>query len=186
MTRINLLPWRAQLRAARQRQLATNFIAVLVLAVGVVLLLESYLHGAVVQQNHRNGFVRKELSTLNKQMIELRELQAHRQQLSERMTIIYQLQDKRAVSARTLDQVVRTLPKGVHITGLKLIDQRLTIEGIAESNKLISSLMRQQAESDWLTEPSLAEVQTLSSNQFEQAHRFKLTVQHRVPNHRVK
>ena len=56
MTRINLLPWRAQLRAARQRQLATNFIAVLVLAVGVVLLLESYLHGAVVQQNHRNGF----------------------------------------------------------------------------------------------------------------------------------
>lgn len=185
MTKINLLPWREQLRAARQRQLLRNFIAVLMLAVGAVLVLEGYLQKAVAQQNQRNGFVRKELSALNKQMTELRELQTHRQQLSERMSIIYQLQDKRAASARILDQVVRTLPKGVYVTDLKLIDQRLIIEGVAESNKLISRLMRQQAESEWLTEPSLAEVQALSSNQFEQANRFKLTVQHRMPSHRV-
>lgn len=185
MTGINLLPWREQLRAERQRQFIINFVAVLMLAVGAVFLLERYLHGAITQQNTRNGFLTQQLSTLDQRVIEVAELQARRQQLTERMTVIYQLQDKRAVAARILDQLVRTLPQGVYFTDLKLVDQLLSIEGIAESNKSISSLMRKQQESEWLIKPSLVEVKTIGSDKSEQLNRFKLTVQQRVMSDRA-
>ncbi len=46
MASINLLPWRAQLRAERQRQALVILLGVLVIAVSVVLLAEQYLVGS--------------------------------------------------------------------------------------------------------------------------------------------
>ena len=81
MTRINLLPWRAQLSAERQRQTLVALFGVLIIAVGVVLLAEHYLSVAVSQQQTRNNFLERELLVLDGRIKEVNTLKKQRQQL---------------------------------------------------------------------------------------------------------
>ena len=176
MTRINLLPWRAQLSAERQRQTLVALFGVLIIAVGVVLLAEHYLSVAVSQQKTRNNFLERELLVLDGRIKEVNTLKKQRQQLIERMQVIQDLQSSRATSVRIFDQLVRTLPNGVHFTAVQRKGPLIAIDGAAESNNRVSHLMRQQDESDWLTAPNLIEVKAVRADQLDKASTFKLTV----------
>lgn len=176
MTRINLLPWRAQLSAERQRQTLVVFLGVLVIAVGVVLLAEYYLSVAVSQQKTRNNFLERELLVLDGRIKAVNTLKKQRQQLIERMQVIQALQGTRATSVRVFDQLARTLPNGVHFTAVQRKGPLIAIDGAAESNSRVSHLMRQQDESDWLTAPNLIEIKAVRADQLDKASTFKLTV----------
>lgn len=186
MARINLLPWREQLREERKQQFLVILVGVLIIAGGVVFLADQYLNAAIDQQNARNEFLRKENSALDSRIKEISELKTRRQQLVERMKIIQDLQGSRPVAARVFDQLVRTLPDGVHFTDLKMVGPSISVEGAAESNNLVSSLMRNQDGSDWLTAPNLTEVKAVSADKLEQANTFKLTVQQTIPGEQSK
>ena len=181
MARINLLPWREQLREERKQRFLVTLAGVLIVAGGVVLLADQYLNAAITQQNARNEFIRNEISALDSRIKEISELKTRRQQLVERMKIIQDLQGNRPIAARIFDQLVRTLPDGVHFTDVKMIGQSVSIEGAAESNNLVSSLMRNQDNSDWLAAPNLTEVKAVSAEKLDQANTFKLTVQQTLP-----
>ena len=182
MSNINLLPWRLQLRVKRQRQALVALFGVLVLAVGVVLLAEYYLALATTRQQARNSFIRRELLMLDERIKETNTLKKQRQQLIERMQVIHDLQSKRTSSVRVFDQLVRTLPSGVYFTSLQRIGPLIAIEGAAESNNLVSHLMRQQDKSDWLTAPSLIEIKAVRADQLDKANTFKLAVLQAVPS----
>ncbi len=182
MARINLLPWREQLREERKQQFLVILVGVLIIAGGVVFLADQYLNSAIEQQNARNEFLRKENSALDSRIKEISELKARRQQLVERMKIIQDLQGNRPITARVFDQLVRTLPDGVYFTDLKMVGRSISVEGAAESNNLVSSLMRNQDGSDWLTTPNLTEVKAVSADKLDQANTFKLTVQQTAPS----
>ena len=181
MVRINLLPWREQLREERKKRFIIIFAGVCILAVAVVLFTDQYLKFKVTQQNARNNFILQENTILDSRIQEISELKTRRQQLVERMKIIQDLQANRPIVARVFDQLVRTLPEGVYFTDLKMQGQSVFIEGAAESNNLISSLMRNQEASDWLATPSLIEVKAVSADKLDQANTFKLTVRQTVP-----
>ena len=172
MARINLLPWREQLREERKQRFLVTIVGVLIVAGGIVFLADQYLNAAIGQQNARNDFIRNEISALDSRIKEISELKTRRQQLVERMKIIQDLQGNRPIAARVFDQLVRTLPDGVHFTDVKMVGKSISIEGAAESNNLVSSLMRNQDASDWLTAPNLTEVK---------ANTFKLTVEQTLP-----
>ncbi|QEY57821.1 PilN domain-containing protein [Pseudomonas sp. C27(2019)] len=182
MARINLLPWREQLREERKQQFLVILVGVLIIAGGVVFLADQYLNTAIEQQNARNEFLRKEISALDSRIKEISELKTRRQQLVERMKIIQDLQGNRPITARVFDQLIRTLPDGVYFTDVKMEGQSISIEGAAESNNLVSSLMRNQADSDWLSAPNLTEVKAVSADKLDQANTFKLTVQQTAPS----
>lgn len=182
MARINLLPWREQLREERKQRFLVTLVGVLIVAGGAVFLADQYLNAAIDQQNARNEFVRKEISALDARIKEISELKARRQQLVERMKIIQDLQGNRPIAARVFDQLVRTLPDGVYFTDLKMVGKTVSVEGAAESNNLVSSLMRNHDGSDWLTTPNLTEVKAVSADKLDQANTFKLTVQQTVPS----
>ncbi|MDY0250010.1 MAG: PilN domain-containing protein [Pseudomonas sp.] len=181
MARINLLPWREQLREERKQRFLVTLVGVLVVAGGIVFLADQYLNAAITQQNARNDFIRSEISALDSRIKEISELKTRRQQLVERMKIIQDLQGNRPIAARIFDQLVRTLPDGVHFTDVKMIGKSVSIEGAAESNNLVSSLMRNQDASDWLAAPNLTEVKAVSAEKLDQANTFKLTVQQTLP-----
>ncbi|HKM37210.1 MAG TPA: PilN domain-containing protein [Thiopseudomonas sp.] len=181
MVRINLLPWREQLREERKQRFFIILAGVCILAVTVIFLADQYLKAKVTQQNARNAYILQENTVLDSRIQEISELKTRRQQLVERMKIIQDLQANRPIAARVFDQLVRTLPDGVYFTDLKMQGQSIFIEGAAESNNLISSLMRNQDASDWLTAPSLIEVKAVSADKLEQASTFKLTVLQTVP-----
>ena len=181
MARINLLPWREQLREERKQRFLVTIVGVLIVAGGIVFLADQYLNAAITQQNARNDFIRNEISALYSRIKEISELKTRRQQLVERMKIIQDLQGNRPIAARVFDQLVRTLPDGVYFADVKMTGKSISIEGAAESNNLVSSLMRNQDSSDWLTAPNLTEVKAVSADKLDQANTFKLTVQQTLP-----
>ena len=181
MARINLLPWREQLREERKQRFLVTIVGVLIVAGGIVFLADQYLNAAITQQNARNDFIRNEISALDSRIKEISELKTRRQQLVERMKIIQDLQGNRPIAARVFDQLVRTLPDGVYFADVKMVGKSISIEGAAESNNLVSSLMRNQDASDWLTSPNLTEVKAVSADKLDQANTFKLAVQQTLP-----
>jgi type IV pilus assembly protein PilN len=181
MARINLLPWREQLREERKQRFLVAMGGILLIAGGLVFLGGQYLNGAIEQQNARNEFIKKEIAVLDARIKEISELKERRQQLLERMKIIQDLQGNRPIIGRIFDQLVRTLPDGVYFTELKRTGKSIAIVGAAESNNRVSSLMRNLDASDWLAAPNLTEVKAVTAGAVDQANVFQLTVQQARP-----
>ncbi len=96
------------------------------------------------------------------------------------MRVIQELQGTRPLIVRVLDQLVRTVPDGVFYTRLSTKARDISINGIAESNNRVSSLMRRLDGSDWLTAPNLDKV-TAAPNYGDQANTFNLKVKVQPP-----
>ncbi len=181
MARINLLPWREQLREERKQRFLVTLVGVVAVAAGAVFLADQYLSGAIEQQNARNQFVRKEIAVLDARIKEISELKTRRQQLLERMKIIQDLQGNRPIIGRVFDQLVRTLPDGVYFTNVKMTGKNIAIVGAAESNNRVSNLMRNLDASDWLDAPNLTQVKATTAGALDQANVFQLTVKQTQP-----
>ncbi|MEE4463433.1 pilus assembly protein PilN, partial [Azotobacter chroococcum] len=65
MARINLLPWREQLREERRQRFLVTLGAVLLAAGGLVFLGDRYLNASIEAQRVRNDFIRKEIAVLD-------------------------------------------------------------------------------------------------------------------------
>lgn len=176
MVRINLLPWREQLREERRKRFWVAMVGVALAAVAIVLLLDERIDAAMDRQTARNAYVQREIDQLDAQVGELDELKHQRQQLLERMQVIQGLQGNRSVIAHLFDQLARTLPEGVYFKGVSKVGKTLSISGMAESNNRISELMRGLEASPWFEAPSLAEVKSAGNPEVAQASSFQLTV----------
>ena len=73
MARINLLPWREQLREERKQRFVVAMGGTLVIAAGLIILGGQYLDGAIEQQNARNDFIKKEIAVLDARIKEISE-----------------------------------------------------------------------------------------------------------------
>jgi type IV pilus assembly protein PilN len=82
MARINLLPWREQLREERKKRFLAVLAATLIAALLLVLLADRYLDAAIERQNARNEFVRSEIAQLDIQIKEIKALRERRQSWS--------------------------------------------------------------------------------------------------------
>lgn len=163
MPRINLLPWREELRQKRKK----DFLLALV---GAVLLggLLSYGYKLTVQsqisnQQARNALLRDEIGELDEQIEEILELENQKNRLIARMEIIDQLQRSRPEVVHLFDELVETLPEGVYLTEVTQNNARIEIRGSAQSSTRVSALMRNIDASDWLKSPGLDVVETVES-----------------------
>lgn len=181
MAEINLLPWRDERRAELKQQFLAILGVVVAFAALIVFVVDLFVNGQIQNQNNRNAYLTKNITALNSQVEEIREMQRKRTQLLDRMTVIQELQGNRPVIVRILDQLVRTVPDGVFYTDVSAVGQIITIEGIAESNNRVSSLMRRLDSSDWFKDPNLEGVKAQPSFG-EQATTFNLTVKLQLPS----
>lgn len=181
MARINLLPWREELREERRKRFLLALVGALVGAVGLTLLAAQYLSNEIDFQTARNAHLTGEIAVLDERIKQISELKARRQQLLERMRIIQDLQGNRPVSARIFDQLARTLPDGVYFTEVKMEEGTLSIKGAAASNNRVSDLMRNLDSSELFDAPSLTEVKATTAGQLDQANVFQLTVRQTRP-----
>lgn len=175
MAQINLLPWREERRQELKRDFLVTLALVAVLAGGLVLLADRVVNSQIEDQRSRNNHLTQNIKELDKQVAEIRELQKRRNQLIDRMRVIQELQGTRPLIVRVLDQLVRTIPDGVFYTTLSTRAKNISINGIAESNNRVSSLMRQLDASDWLSGPNLDKVRA-APQYGDQANTFNLTV----------
>ncbi len=175
MAKINLLPWREERREQLKQEFLTNLVAVIVGAVVVIGLIFMLLGRSIDAQNDKNRYLQSHIETLNEQVSEISSINAHRDQLVDRMDIIQGLQGNRPVIVRVFDQFVKTLPDGIYYERLQRTNQQVEIDGVAESNNRVSSLMRRLDRSEWFSNPNLTAV--VANPDFgEQANKFSLSV----------
>ena len=158
MPRINLLPYRAERRKrARQHSgMLAALTAVLGLTiVGVVHFVNSQRIGT---QAERNEFLKSEIAQLDKQIDEIKKLKDEIASLLARKQVIETLQADRAQTVHLLDQLVRQMPDGVYLKSVKQKGMSISVNGYAQSNARVSTLMRNIEASPWLEKPNLVEI----------------------------
>lgn len=180
MARINLRPWREERRAERQKQFLAAIAGVAILSGGLGFLWHQHMVGQVEYQNSRNSYLTTETAKLDKQIAEIRELRKRRDELLSRMRVIQDLQGKRPVIVRVFDEVVRTLPDGVHYTYMSQAGNTLKVYGVAEANSRIAALMRNLESSEWFDSPMLTSVTALPRDPSQS--RFELSVKQVTPD----
>jgi type IV pilus assembly protein PilN len=180
MAQINLLPWREERRQELKKEFLATVALVLALGAGTVLLADRVVVGQIENQNARNAYLEENIKELDKMVAEIRDLQKRRNQLLDRMRVIQELQGNRPIIVRVLDQLVRTVPDGVFYKNLSKRDKNILIDGVAESNNRVSSLMRRLDASDWLANPNLDKVNA-APGFGDQANTFNLNVKVQAP-----
>ena len=160
MPRINLLPWRDEQRKERKLSFFAGMggavVAAAIAAFAAGLAFSSMISG----QEHRNDRLRTEITTLDKEIEKINNLEQQKQKFIARMQIIEKLQRSRPEIVHVFDEVVRTIPDGTYLTSVKQTDKKLKLDGVAQSSTRVSSFMRSIDSSQWLRNPELEVVET--------------------------
>lgn len=180
MPRINLLPWREDLR----KQKRTEYLAILgvcaVVAAAAWFAVHLYFSELIDYQNQRNNFLKAEIKKLDKKIAEIKALEKERDNLIARMKAIETLQTSRPLIVHLFDELVTTLPEGVYLTEVSQKGSRVSIKGVAQSNARVSNYMRNVEASEWLTDPKLRIIETRSSGS-RRISDFELTLRQTNP-----
>lgn len=187
MANINLLPWRERLREERKKQ----FLVSLGITAGIAALImfgaDRFYVSKIGNQVARNNYLSQQITALDREIAEIRNLQEQKRELTARMEVIQNLQGKRPVIVRLFDELVRTLPDGVYYNNLSSDETTVAIQGIAESNSRVSALMRALDDSEWFADSSLRQVSavqgatTAAGATDQERNRFELSVRITTP-----
>ena len=164
MIRINLLPWRAARRAAQRKYLFTVAGMVAGLGIAIVLLVHGVIAGYIAVQNERNDFLKKENARLDKEIDEIKKLKTEIAALLARKQIIERLQTDRAQAVYLLQELVQQVPDGVYLKSIKQTGLKIALNGYAQSNARVSTLMRNFSASPYLQNPDLVEIKATNVN----------------------
>lgn len=178
MAKINLLPWREEVKRQRMQMFGVHVgIGVAVAVLGCVMY-QSQITADLNHQKARNNYLNQEISRLQSELTEISELESTKSQLLDRMEIIQNLQTQRPQVVHTFQELAMSLPDGLYLQGMRQNGQQLQIIGQAESNGGVSEFMRQLDASDWLGKPTVKVIETGESNELR---KFELNLQQATP-----
>jgi type IV pilus assembly protein PilN len=162
--RINLLPHRDE----RRKRARTHFavLGAMTFVLGLVIVGAVHIVNAqrIAAQEDRNTFLKGEIAKLDKQIADIKKLRDEIQSLLARKQVIETLQADRAQTVHLLDQLVRQMPEGVYLKSVKQKGLAVNLDGYAQSNARVSTLMRNIESSPWLEKPALVEIKATLVN----------------------
>jgi type IV pilus assembly protein PilN len=159
MPKINLLPWREELRQKRKKEFLLALFGAVLMGAALTFGTKLYFQQQISNQESRNTLLRTEIAELDRQIAEINELDAQKSRLLARMEIIDQLQRSRPEAVHLVDEAVKILPEGTHLTALRQEGARIELAGVSQSSTRVSVLMRNIEDSPWLKEPRLQGIQ---------------------------
>lgn len=155
MARINLLPWREELRKELQKQFFITmgfFVALVLIGWGVVHFANTL---RIEYQQGRIQFLETQIANIDKKIKEIEALEKEKRNLKSRIDAIERLQGDRPLIVRFFDELVANIPDGISILSVQQNNNVIRLDGVAESNARVSSFMRNLEKSEWLDNPKL-------------------------------
>jgi len=157
MIRINLLPHREAKRKARRQQFYVLLGLMSVLAAVIWFLGFSLINRQIAVQTETNEFLKREISSLDKEIDEIKKIQEQTNALLSRKRVIEALQANRTETVHLFNELAKQVPEGIYLRTLVQTGQRIAITGYAQSNARITTLMNNLDESPLLEGSTLVE-----------------------------
>lgn len=179
MVRINLLPWRQIKRTERQRQFILMLVATLIAGAVVVFLGHTYITNEIEHQESRNKRLADATLKLDKEIADIKVLKEQIQDVLGRKQVVENLQSNRGQAVALLDELARQLPEGMHLKTFKQTGNVIRLDGIADTNARVATLVRKLGISQWLESPELVEIKAETVNNLKQSS-FTLNVKQKV------
>ena len=161
---VNLLPWRDGQRRRRNRLFGLQLGGVFAAALALIGSLALHLDGVADGQRKRNDFLQENIAEFDRRNEEVERLGHRRRELGVRIEAIQALEARRGTAVRMLEEIVNTLPGGVHYQAMDLRGDVLALRGVASSNQGVSALMRNLQECPWFAEPRLLNIKEAATD----------------------
>lgn len=150
MVKINLLPWREELRKEKQQ----IFLTALGAAVLLTCLLFGggywYLEDQKIYQTLRNKHLETKIAEVKKKIEKIDEIKAKKTKLREKIEVIESLQASRSEIVHVFDELRRITPVGIHLTNFIQLGDKLTLKGRTTAHSEVSALMDAIEASEWI------------------------------------
>lgn len=159
MARINLLPWRQELRAQKNKEFNLLAAATAILAVLIVLLAMTFLNSVLSSQQNANTRISSEITNLEAVIVDIEGLEKQREEMLARLKVIQDLQGQRSVPVRLWDDIARAVPSTMYLVGMKREGSLITLTGFADSANTVSQLARNLDSSPWLSNSTVPSIQ---------------------------
>ena len=175
MMLINLLPHRQIKRAAKQREFGLMGLMAAGAACAVVFLGWQFLSAQNNTQLERNSRLEKANNELDKQIADIKDLKDKINNVLERKHVVENLQTNRSQAVVILDELTRQLPEGIYLKSIKQAGNLITINGVADTNARVATLVRNLSVSNWMQSPNLVVINAATVNNIKQ-NEFTVTV----------
>ncbi|MBF6647159.1 PilN domain-containing protein [Methylobacter sp. BlB1] len=174
MTKINLLPWREELRKQKKQDFINVIVLSVLLTIAVLGLVHFYIEGLKEYQERRNKMLQDEIALLDKKIQEIKDIEEKKSKLLAKIDVIQRLQESRPEIVHLFDEIARTTPEGVFLTKFTQTASDLTFDGKSQSNARVSAFMRAIDISPWLQMPKLDVIQSKDKTNSEQLSDFTM------------
>lgn len=180
MIRVNLLPHRQLKREARQRQFGLMAAFTAAVAVALVFMAYTIINAKIETQTERNNRLTLAIAKLDKEIADIKELKNQIGVMLERKQVVENLQTNRSQAVIIMDEISRQLPDGMFLKSIKQVGDVITIEGVADTNARVATLVRNFDSSSRLQSPGLVEIKAVTTNNQKQ-NIFTMTVKLKPP-----
>ncbi|MEM7377065.1 MAG: PilN domain-containing protein [Pseudomonadota bacterium] len=179
MAKINLLPWREEVKRQRQQLFGVHMFLGVAAAAVCCVMYQSQINTSLNHQKSRNTYLSSEITKLQAELTEISELESTKTQLLDRMEIIQNLQTQRPQVVHTFQELAVAMPDGLYLQSVRQNGTALKVVGQAESNGSVSEFMRKLDASEWLGKPT---VQVIENGHSSELRKFELSLSQTTPN----
>ena len=166
LTRINLLPYREEIKQRKQQQFKILMLGAF--AVGLGLAAATYLgiDSAISNQEGRNNFLQTEIDRLDRELGEIDKLQQEKEAFLAKKLKVEELQEKRYQAAYILDSLNALTPDNTYLTALEAESATsYKISGHAISDNKIAVMMRSLPSTGIFLQPELLSIKKVDNYQ---------------------
>ena len=166
LTRINLLPYREEIKQRKQQQFKILMLGAF--AVGLGLAAATYLgiDSAISNQEGRNNFLQTEIDRLDRELGEIDKLQQEKEAFLAKKLKVEELQEKRYQAAYILDSLNALTPDNTYLTALEAESSTsYKISGHAISDNKIAVMMRSLPSTGIFLQPELLSIKKVDNYQ---------------------
>lgn len=174
MAKINLLPWREELRQQKKKEFLSYMALSALVAIIVLGMIHFYISGLTEYQGQRNKMLVDEIALLDKKIIEVKSIGDKKSKLLSKIDLVQRLQESRPEIVHLFDEIPRVTPDGVFLTKFAQVGNVLTFDGKTQSNARVSAFMRAVEASLWLQTPKLDVIKSPGKTTVEQTSDFTL------------
>ena len=166
LIKINLLPYREEIKQRKRQQFKILMLSSLLIGVGLSAIAYLAITNAISDQESRNAFLEAEITKLDNDLGEIKKLQQGKENFLAKKQKVEELQEKRSQAAYIIDSLNVVIPDNTYITSLDAENPTsYKITGRAISDNKIAMFMRSLPSTGIFTQPELLEIKKIDNYQ---------------------